>query len=126
VAVDSGIMTFVNHGCNKTYNVGEESSVDELTANDDVFPDDLSGNSHAQTSTYNPVVDRHLRNEADQSIRDIKAGEEILDNYLAFIGAEDYWAGDVQGLRDLCSGAVGLVTEYENYYASVDADPKKQ
>ena len=108
-------MTFVNHGCNKTYNIGTESSVDELTANVDVFPHDLSGNSHAQTSTYNPVVDRHLRHEADQSIRDIKAGEEILDNYLAFTGAEEYWADAVQDLRDQCSGAgVGLVTEYEN------------
>ena len=126
VFVDSGVMTFVNHGCNKTYNIGQESLVDEVTANVDVFPDDLSGNSHVRTSTYNPVVDRHLRNEADQSIRDIKAGEEILDNYLAFIGAEEYWAGGVQDLRNLCSGAVGLVTEYENYYASVDADPKTQ
>ena len=93
--MDSGVMTFVNHGCNKTYNIGEESFVDELTANVDVFPDDLSGNSHVRMSTYNPIVDRHLQHEADQSIHDIKAGEEILDNYLAFIGAAEYWAGGV-------------------------------
>jgi SET domain-containing protein len=94
VAVDSGIMTFVNHGCNKSYNSGTESFVDELTADVDVFPDDLSGDSHIQT--YNPFVDRHLRYEVEQSIRDIKAGEEILTNYLAFTGEEEHWAGDVQ------------------------------
>jgi hypothetical protein len=107
-------MTFVNHGCNKTYNTGGESSIDELTSDVDVFPDNLNGRSHAQTSTYNPVVDRHLRHAADYSLRDIKAGEEILDNYLAFIGNEKDWASDVQHLRDLCSGhTIGTVTEYE-------------
>lgn len=113
--VDSGIMTFVNHGCNKTYNSGVESFIDELTADVNILPDSLNGRRHTQTSTFNPVLDRHLGHTAEQSLRDIKAGEEILDNYLAFVGDKKYWASFVQHLRDLCSGnTIGIVTGYEN------------
>lgn len=59
------------------------------------------------------MIDRHLRHQFDRSLRDIGAGEEIFDNYLAFTGNED-WAKAVQELRDVCSGkSVGLVTNYE-------------
>jgi hypothetical protein len=110
--VDSGIMTFVNHGCNKTYNSGVESSIDEFTADVNVLPDSLNCRVHAQTSTFNPVLDRHLWHTAEHTLRDIKAGEEILDNHLAFVGDEKYWASFVQHLRDLCSGNTnGIMTK---------------
>jgi SET domain-containing protein len=48
------------------------------------------------------------------NIRDIKAGEEILSNYLDFSSDEKFWAHDVVDLRNICSGvALGEVTEYE-------------
>jgi SET domain-containing protein len=112
--VDSGLQTFANHGCKGTNNVGEVTDFDESTANTDVMPDELSGKSHQGTSTFNPVVDRHLTHFSDRTIRDIKAGEEILDNYLAFISSEEYWAEDIINMRNQCSGvAFGEVTKYE-------------
>ena len=106
--------TFVNHGCNGTYNTGTVTSFTETTADLDTLAEDIDGKSHTGTSTFNPVVDRHLHFNVDWAIRDIKAGEEILDNYLSFIGSKEYWAADVEQLRKECSGeAVGEVTEYE-------------
>lgn len=112
--VDSGVLTFANHGCNRTYNVGEKTSVDEFTADLDSLPEEVNGESHTGTTIFNPLVDRHVRREWEQSLRDIAAGEEILDNYLAFTGNNDDWAKDVQDLRNQCSGqATGLVSDYE-------------
>ena len=112
--MDSSFQTFANHGCRGTNNVGTVTDFDESTANTDVMPDELSGKSHQGTSTFNPVVDRHLTHSGDRTIRDIKAGEEILDNYLAFTSSEEDWAQDVINLRTQCSGlAYGEVTEYE-------------
>lgn len=83
VFVDSSIITFVNHGCNGTYNVGEKTDYDEFSAKLDEPADALNGRSHTGTSVFNPVIDRQLfLAGGDVSIRDIKAGEEILDNYL--------------------------------------------
>jgi hypothetical protein len=112
--VDSGLQTFANHGCRGTNNVGVVTNFDESTVNTGVMPHELSGKSHQGTSIFNPVVDRHLIHFGDRTIRDIKAGEEILDNYLDFFSVEKYWAEDVINLRNQCSGlAFGEVTEYE-------------
>eukprot|EP00978_Attheya_sp_CCMP212_P001313 scaffold2735_cov61-Attheya_sp.AAC.9 len=116
VYVDSSILTFVNHGCNGTYNMGSETSgwtewtVDPMKPP----PESLSGTTN---SVYNPVNDRHLyqlMSGSDFTLRDIKKGEEILDNYLAFTGSAADWTTDVNDLRAQCSGeAVGSVTSYE-------------
>jgi hypothetical protein len=113
--VDLGLQTFANHGCKGKNNVGKVTDFDEFTANTEAMPDELSGKSHQGTSTFNPVVDRHLIFFSDRIIRDIKAGDEILDNYLAFTSSEEYWAEDVISLRNQCSGVAsgGEVTEYE-------------
>lgn len=95
--------------------MGTETPFDEFTASSDSMPDGLvDGKSHSRTTTFNPVVDRHLPYQGDQSIRFIKAGEEILDNYLAFTGNREDWANDVTNLRKQCSGeGIGEVTSYE-------------
>jgi SET domain-containing protein len=112
--VDSGLLTFANHGCNGTYNIGVVTDFDEFTANTDVLPDEQSGKSHEGTTIFNPFVDRHLTHSTVMNIRDIKAGEEILSNYLDFSSDEKFWADDVVDLRNICSGvALGEVTEYE-------------
>lgn len=116
VNVDSGIMTFVNHGCKGSYNIGKETPFDEFTARLDApCSEAADGRSHSGTTTFNPVVDRHLTFWIDKSIRDIKAGEEVLDNYLAFTCSNrDKWFKDVANLRAECLGeAVGEVTSYE-------------
>jgi hypothetical protein len=79
-----------------------------------VPPGSLSGETN---SVYNPVIDRHLyqlMSGSDFTLHDIKKGEEILDNYLAFTGSEADWTSDVNDLRAQCSGeVVGSVTSYE-------------
>jgi hypothetical protein len=112
--VDSGALTFVNHGCKGRYNVGVVTAFDEETVTTHVMPDEVSGKSHEGTSVFNPVVDRHLIFYGDMSNRDIQAGEEILDNYLAFVSSEEDWGDYVISLRNQCSGiTIGEVTEYE-------------
>ena len=68
-------------------------------------------------SAYDPVLERNIRSimASDELVlRDIKAGEEILDNYLAFIGDEDDWEEDIHSLRNQCTGTgIGEVVEYE-------------
>jgi len=114
VFVDSSIITFVNHGCKGSYNVGAVTDEDEFGV--DLKAPAEEGKSHTGTSVFNPVIDRHLFFSGDSSIRDIKAGEEILDNYLVFIGGEEAWEYDVMQLRQQCSGEDTKlsVTEYEN------------
>lgn len=77
------------------------------------IPDEMRGLAH---KGYNPVIDRHLTFALDQTmpLRNISAGEEILDNYLDFSSDCSTWSKDVQDLRKQCSGqAGGVVTAYE-------------
>lgn len=112
--VDSGILTFVNHGCRGSYNMGKSTPFDEFTADVHIIGDEFSGKSHLGTTTFNPVVDRHLRYQADHSLRKIKAGQEILNNYLNFVGKKEFWASSVEELRAQCSSnAVGDVSKNE-------------
>jgi spermidine synthase len=115
VFVDSGALTFVNHGCNGTYNIGQETDFDESTVNLDALPDIVSGKNSAK---YSPMIERHLFHSPVHALRDIKAGEEILDNYLAFTSEEESWKQDVTDLRELCTGAPGDVTNYERNHTN--------
>jgi len=105
VVVDSSIMTFVNHGCNGTNNVGLVSEITELTADLNFMPEEFVAKGHS--TLYNPAADRHLPHYiagAEISFRPIRAGDEILDNYLAFIAVPSFWMDDVEDLRSQCSG----------------------
>ena len=74
------------------------------------MPDEVSGK---KISKFSPMIDRHFQHFGVQSVEDIKAGHEILDNYLPFTSDERYWEADVIALRNMCSGAAGDVTNYE-------------
>lgn len=103
--MDSGALAFVNHGCKGSYNTGTKTPFDEFTVSLDVPHHELVGRSHSGSTLFNPVIDRHLQYQCDQSLRDIQAGEEILDNYLAFsVANADDWANNVMTLREWCSG----------------------
>eukprot|EP00548_Thalassiothrix_antarctica_P004162 CAMPEP_0194146414 /NCGR_PEP_ID=MMETSP0152-20130528/20575_1 /TAXON_ID=1049557 /ORGANISM="Thalassiothrix antarctica, Strain L6-D1" /LENGTH=776 /DNA_ID=CAMNT_0038846929 /DNA_START=377 /DNA_END=2707 /DNA_ORIENTATION=+ len=113
--VDSSILTFINHGCKGIYNLGGrvKPGGNEQTANPSFMPDEYFAHSR---EIYKPVLDRNMRMAAsDRTLRDITAGEEILQDYLAFIGQlSDDWENEVLFLRAQCNGdAVGDVTEYE-------------
>jgi hypothetical protein len=110
-AVDSGILTFINHGCNGTFNIGTKSEVNEFNANlDEPIPKEYSS-SHG---VYNPAVDRtlHIDEFAIINSKEVKAGSEVLDNYLSMGGEMEFKTYALE-LRQECSGVLGLVEEYQ-------------
>jgi hypothetical protein len=115
VAVDSSITTFANHGCKGSYNIGESTgNLHEFSADVNSMPFELDLDQ--ATVAYNPVEDRHHRLQLsgnDITLRDIVAGEEVLDNYLFFIGHSTDWEEDILSLQAQCTGAAGEITEYE-------------
>jgi len=112
--IDSGITTFCNHGCNGTYNYGDDNNFTELNIDLDYAPEALLN----KASVFSPVFERHLRQilaVGDYTLRDIRQGEEILCNYLSFSGDPDYWEEDVTGLRGQCAGdTMGQISEYDS------------
>jgi hypothetical protein len=70
--------------------------------------------------TYSPVADRLYPDwgcgDTTRVLRDVEAGEELLDNYLPFGGTENGtdWEDNLAELKQLCSGnGVGSVVQYE-------------
>mmetsp|Transcript_37508 Transcript_37508/g.54881 ORF Transcript_37508/g.54881 Transcript_37508/m.54881 type:complete len:283 (-) Transcript_37508:293-1141(-) len=113
VVLEATILIFTNHGCNGTYNAATETTIGtEMTVNADEFDADYF--SH---DPYNLAVARHLphsQNSGTFALRDIKAGEEILNNYLDFTTDEENWKDDVRDLRNQCLGkGVGSITDVE-------------
>lgn len=115
--VDSGITTFCNHGCNGTYTYGNEegeTNLTEMNAPLDQAPWDFRNDAW---QVYSPVFERHLRQQlsvGDYTLRDIRRGEEVLCDYLGFVGDPDDWAEDVASLRGQCSGKkMGDIAVYE-------------
>ncbi|KAL3804429.1 hypothetical protein HJC23_011357 [Cyclotella cryptica] len=114
--IDSGLMTFSNHGCNGSYNYGDEFH--ELTEGTmDLSLEEIPEDHDCTAKPYSPIQERHLRqilSAGDVALREIKAGEEILVNYVMFANPDE-WADEVRRLRDQCAGsAVGEVSEYES------------
>lgn len=67
---------------------------------------------------YHPYQERHYPKWSCGeflSLRDIVAGEEILDNYLVFGGGDDVreWEENLEELKNLCTGGTGFVARYE-------------
>lgn len=114
-SVDASIMTFINHGCNGTYNMGSNTSVTEITADLDEMPPELSKNV-IESSVLNVFVDRNhfiYLNGLDTLLRDVKAGEELKDNYLGYLHNEN-WRSGVSDYRAQClSQGKGAITVYE-------------
>jgi hypothetical protein len=108
-------MTFVNHGCNSTYNVGTPLIMNELTAPLGVGPgseyDDIN-------DVYHPYNDRRFplwECEKFIALRDIEKGEELFDNYLVFGGGDSIedWDKNLLELKSICQGKSGTIAEYE-------------
>jgi hypothetical protein len=105
-------MAFVNHGCNGTFNVGLNSEVNEFNADLDAsIPEEYSAHSFG---VYNPAEDRmgHILVLASINFKEIKAGNELLDNYLYFGGEIEFKTIALE-LRQECSGVLGLVEQYQ-------------
>ena len=122
--VDSGIMTFVNHGCNGTNNI---AGPDEMSLVDGDLPTvneetaDISeggGREFLRISpAFDPARERHLRHSAvgaDCAVRDIRAGEELFQNYLYFVSEPCEWSHYITDLRAQCRGeSVGTIVAAE-------------
>lgn len=119
--VDSSILTFVNHGCNGKYNIGEATEFDESTADATLIPDAVLGKKEAK---FNPLVDRHFLHSPVQALKHIPVGAEILDNYVSFTADQDFWSSDIVSLRDQCAGAAGDVVNIERGAKSGAADSR--
>mmetsp|Transcript_10490 Transcript_10490/g.19193 ORF Transcript_10490/g.19193 Transcript_10490/m.19193 type:complete len:608 (+) Transcript_10490:2-1825(+) len=112
-AVQSDIFTFVNHGCNGTANVAENDVTETNVDLEMGVPNSLVTRID---TVYAPHADRdHAKMETTSvTVRPIEAGEEILDNYLAF-GGDTYFRENVESLRMQCSGEEGMVEHYQKH-----------
>ncbi len=108
-------MMFCNHGCNGTFNLRNDDFANYTEAN--VDPNQPPESIFLSGSAFSPVLERNLRQmltSGDKTNRDIKKGEEILCNYLEFIGSASHWAEDIRGLQGQCAGTeVGEISAYE-------------
>jgi len=118
VYVDGSILTFMNHGCNGTHNVGETiGNWTESSASLESMPQELDGTARSNDYLFNPAFERHIRYHVllDQARRDIKTGEELMVNYLGYIGDPKDWEYDIKHLLSQCyDGGLGDVSEYED------------
>lgn len=112
--VDASILTFLNHGCNGSNNVGWKTTVTEETADLQQMPPELSNTFESEV--YNPFVDRNFLVMLNKltTAKDIGPNEEIFDNFLSFLHEEN-WEWGVQNYRSMCdkSGSAGVVSAYE-------------
>lgn len=85
--IDSTIHCFINHGCHGNQNVGRTLTITESSADPDVFPDELKAQYLDQDTVYNPARERQVHFYSMASpLRDIKRGEELLNNHLGMTG----------------------------------------
>jgi hypothetical protein len=116
-AVMTHLLTFTNHGCNGTANLGD---LDDTATRWTEFNVDLeSGLVPEDFKTtvdvaYLPSFDRDQSKHETMSRagRLIGAGEELYDNYMSF-GGDQYFAEMVETLRQECSGSLGMVEQYQ-------------
>jgi hypothetical protein len=118
ITLDSGILTFVNHGCNGTSNISDQSPFTEQSNADPNDPLVLNFiqamGSGGKDCGYNPAL---LRDTTRRLIikhnKPIMKGEELLDNYITFITDVETLVEDLTDLKTQCAGSLGTISEYE-------------
>jgi hypothetical protein len=93
--------------------MGIESEWHELNIDEDgEIPEDYL--VYGLLAPYNPHRSRNLWRDLflSQNSKPVKAGEELLDNYVSF-GGEEYFMHTMLDLRKECSGGLGVVEEYQ-------------
>lgn len=87
IFVDSTFQCFINHGCHGSNNVGHNLTINEASADPEIFPDELRDRDLGLEAVYNPAKERQVHFYSSAiPLRDIKAGEELFDNYLGMTG----------------------------------------
>jgi hypothetical protein len=126
--VDSGILMFCNHGCNGTFNYGSGRHINftETTVDPKQPPDSIFQRQHI----FSPVIERNIRSwlsSGEITYRHIEKGEEILCNYLEYIGDSSDWEEEVLDLREQCMGSkLGTITELMQTTEKVQPQRRKQ
>lgn len=102
----------MNHGCDGTYNVvdlSHDSNLDLVTEANATLSDLQYYGSF--DSIFDIFEARHKVDATSVARVDIKAGEEILADYLFYVTGEDAWLKETALLRRVCIGeAVGDIT----------------
>jgi hypothetical protein len=114
-SVDPNIMTFINHGCNGTYNMAKRLPYTELDVMEERMPPEIAFEP-IDSSVYNIFIDRSifiLTNAYDRLTRDVKAGEELLDNYLLYLNEENWKTGLLDYRTQCLKQAQGAIGVYE-------------
>jgi hypothetical protein len=126
--VDSGYNTFMNHGCNKTFNFGtifwvydkkagvSQSEYEYLMLSEEEADVDVPAFEVAKKKTFNPLIDRHLEHmlsSYEGTIFNISKGQELFSNYVHYWGEQE-WKVGIEQLRSQCRGeSVGMVVKVE-------------
>lgn len=113
-------MTFVNHGCNGTFNFIGRENYEGWKSND---PHATITEQNYTSHEFDPFrgefhdiyLDRHpIKPNVDVAMRDVKAGEEILNNHVFFDTNVESWKASMAELQKICSGErVGEITQAE-------------
>ncbi len=113
------MQTFVNHGCNGSFNIaGSPSKVEQTITEQNANESDQYSfrNDDIDWENYNPSRLRRLHHYNaifEVALKDISAGEELFTDYLDFVEGEDWWE-EVQELKRICNGKdVGYITKRE-------------
>lgn len=124
IFVDGSIMTFVNHGCNSTDNLGSIAEYFDPTVHQDFKEENFTIGSEIEmldsTGDYdtNPAMLRHIElfnSGLDYAKTGIEAGEEIFQNYLTYESDPKELLEVAELFKSICKGeAVGEVSKYEN------------
>jgi len=112
--VDSGLMTFVNHGCNGTFNCGLETNFTEVSIDLDNPPTIIT--EYDRMAAYDPIEERRISMHQITTLTHdvtLQAGDELFDNYMGYGGVK-YLVMNVEALLEECGGAVGLVEQLQN------------
>jgi hypothetical protein len=116
-------MTFANHGCNGTNNFRAKREWNEMypIMDGDNQKPCIQCMKNVYVSSdlyYDPYHERHYPMWQCQSLvanRDIDMGEEVLDNYVDYIGTdESLWFEFLDELQHVCTGGIGYITQYDN------------
>jgi len=133
IFVDSGILTFANHGCRGTNNLGSifDKSITtpeecaNLTEEAKKRPWALAGLSKLEGiwKGYNPILNRHnylISGGLNCAHSDITAGEELFGNYVLYQGSvsvigEEKMNNLLSMIDSECRGeSIGIVKKFDS------------
>jgi hypothetical protein len=102
----------VNHGCNGTNNVGDVLDFTELSIEPDAKYESLFDNNNEDNLESDYFDDRHFNGWPSRANVDIEQNDEILDNYIGFIGPHKFHKY-LHEAQAFCKGMYGRVSQYE-------------